>query len=140
MTDQESIKRGESSAKAAAEQAKAAQKLLSFLALNIFKVYTDKDLPFEQKILLIPLLVMVPVCSLVLVIFIGELTYCLLRSHTPAFLHYLIFLATIAPTTFLLLIFYTPLAQKFEAARNLESQLGRVTEARAPRNRRRSRA
>jgi hypothetical protein len=126
-------------ARAAEQQALASQKLLSLLAVQILKVYSNKDLPPELKLLLTPLLIMVPVCSLVLVVFLGELAYCLVRSQEVVFLYYLVFLGTIAPTTCLLLLVYSSVASKFEASRLLESQLQSVTAIREPRNLRRAR-
>jgi hypothetical protein len=95
MTDDNTEKKLDSapaSVRPAEAQAKASQKLLGVIVIQIIKVYRDKELPGELKLLLTPLLFMVPLYSLVLVIFIGDVTYCVARNHDLILSHYLIFL------------------------------------------------
>jgi hypothetical protein len=139
MTDDNTDKKLDSapaSVRPAEAQAKASQKLLEILVIQILKVYRDKDLPGELKLLLTPLLFMLPLYSVVLVIFLGDVTYCVARNRDLFFFHYLIFLGTTAPFTLIVLLVYSLLASKFENSRQLELQLQTVTKGREPRKRR----
>jgi hypothetical protein len=125
-----------SAARAVAAGAAENQKLLRLLADQILKLFRDKDLPPEIKLLLAPLLFMVPLYSLVLVIFLGDLSYCVARNRDFFLLYYLIFLGVSAPLTLVILLTYSLVASKFENSRTLETQLQSVTAVREPRRRR----
>jgi hypothetical protein len=114
----------------------ASSRLLGLLASELLKLFRDKELPSEIKLLLIPLLFMIPLYSVVLVIFCGHLTYCVVGRLEMIFYHYLIFLGTTGPPTLIIFLLYGLIAGRFEAARHLEMQLQSVTETRAPRRRR----
>jgi hypothetical protein len=113
----------------------ASNRLLSLLASELLKLFRDKELPSEIKLLLIPLLFMIPLYSLVLVIFCGHLTFCFIKSLDMVFSHYLIFLGATGPPTLIIFLFYGLVAAKFEAARHLEMQLQSITESRGQRRR-----
>jgi len=125
------------SAEATARSAQESQRLLWLLADQILKLFRDKDLPGEIKLLLAPLLFMVPLYSLVLVIFLGDWTYCVARDRELYLPYYLIFLGISAPLTLIILLVYSLVASKFENSRTLETQLQSVTVVREPRKRRR---
>jgi hypothetical protein len=115
-------------------QTKANQKLLQLLGEQILKILRDKDLPLEIKLLLVPLLSMLPLYSVVLIVFLGHLLYCMTtRNQEMVFLHYLLFLGITATTTLLLLLVYSLVASRFENTRQLELQLQSVTKLREPR-------
>jgi hypothetical protein len=139
MTDDNTDKKLDSaptSLRSVEAQAKASQKLLEIIVVQIIKVYRDKESPGEIKLLLTPLLFMVPVYSLVLVIFLGDVTYCMVRNRDLFLFHYLIFLGTTAPLTLMILLVYSFFSSKFENSRHLELQFETVTKAREPRKRR----
>src|SRR5262249_13557112 len=109
------------------------QKLLYSLAAQLIKLFGDSKFPFQLKLFLIPLLFMIPLYSIMIVVYLGDLIYCIAaREHfNPSY--YLVFLGTSAPVTIGLLLTFGVLAHKFENGRTLEEQLQTVTDARQPR-------
>jgi hypothetical protein len=135
-TPDKNLSADKSTVASVASNAKETQKLLRLLVDQIIKLFRDKDLPLEIKLWLAPLLFMVPLYSLVLVIFVGDITYCtIVRSRDPLFVYYLIFLGTTGPLTLIILLAYSLVASRFENSRTLESQLQSVTAVRRPRRR-----
>jgi hypothetical protein len=122
--------------KAVGESAGSSNKLLKGLADKLIELFKDKDLPLQIKILLVPLLFIVPVYSVVILIFIGEFTYCLARSKDFHITNYLFFMGGSLLLAILMLLVYAVVANKFENTRTLELQLKSVTEVRAPRRKR----
>jgi hypothetical protein len=117
--------------KAAAES----QKLLRFIASQLTRLFTDKSLPLQLKLFLVPLLFMIPLYSLMILVFFGDLLYCIARSKEMHSDYYLIFLGTTMLMTAVLLLAFGAVANKFENTRALEEQLQEVTNARRPRRR-----
>jgi hypothetical protein len=117
------------------DAAGASNRLLSLLASELLTLFRDKELPSEIKLLLIPLLFMIPLYSLVLVIFCGHLTICFIKSLEPIFTHYLIFLGATGPPTLIIFLFYGLVAARFEAARYLDMQFQSITDTRGQRRR-----
>jgi hypothetical protein len=117
------------------EATTASNRLLRMLATNVFKLFADPSVPREIKVFLAPLLFLVPVYSLVLVIFVGHLIFSLVRGQEPYFLQYLIFVGATLPAGFVLLLGYAAVSTKFENTQTLDLQLQSVTNVRKPRRR-----
>lgn len=129
MTDEE-----RTNLKPAVRAADASNKLLRRLAEQIIALFRDKDLPRELKILLIPLLFLVPLYSLTIVIFLGNVTVCLFRNEEMRFQYYLIFLGITALSSLGMLLVYSILAEKYVSARELDNGLQIVTNKRRARS------
>jgi hypothetical protein len=136
MTDDHSSDK--SSVGSVAASAAESGRLFRLLADQVLKLFLNKELPVEIKLLLAPLLFVVPMYSLVLVIFLGDLTYCMARNRDFYLLYYLIFLTVSGPLTLAILLAYSLASARFENTRTLELQLQSVTEVRQPRKRRSS--
>jgi len=117
------------------DAARSSNKLFQLLVVHLSKLFQDQSVPREIKLFLAPLLFMVPVYSLLLVIFLGDIAYCSIRNRDVQVFHYLIFLGTTLPVTFAMLLAYAVVAGKYEALKNLESQLQSVTKTRSSRRR-----
>ena len=112
-----------------------ANKLLRLLTVQLVGLFRNPNLPRELKLLLIPLLFMVPLYGLTILILLSDLTYCLVRSQEMKFYYYLIFLGVTALGIFGLLLAYALLSDRFVSTQDLESQLEAVTVKRNSRRR-----
>jgi hypothetical protein len=127
------------SLKPVTDAARENTKLLGHLAAWVVKMFADEALPLQLKLLLIPLLFIIPVYGLVPVVMLVDLTYCLARGEQMHPSNYLIFLGSIVPLTIVILLTFGILSNRFENSRALAEQLQSVTDARRPRQRARSR-
>jgi len=126
----------EKSLRSASQAAQDSSKLLQLLATQLIKLFIDSKFPLQLKLLLIPLLFMVPVYSIMIVIFLGDLTFCIIRNDHINSSIYLLFLGISAPTTIALLLTFGIAGQRYESTKTLEEQLQSVTDARRPRRHR----
>jgi hypothetical protein len=144
MDDDSPAKEGSEAAapdlKAVASSAAASNKLFRLVAVQVLNLFRDRNFPRELKLLLIPLIFMVPLYSLTIVILLGDLAYCLIRDHEMKFHYYLIFLGVTAPGTFAILLVYAVMSDKYLSTQDLDLQLARVTTNRQSRRRRPERA
>ena len=117
------------------DAAQQSNKLLRLLAAQILRIFIDDTLPFKLKVFLIPLLFLIPLYSVITVVFFGDLVYCIARDRDMYFSHYLILLGTSAPLMVVILLTFGVVSNKFENSRALEEQFQSVTDARRPRQR-----
>jgi hypothetical protein len=119
----------------------ASNKLLRLVAVQVLNLFRDRSLPRELKLLLIPLIFMVPLYSLTILIFLGDFAFCMIKDgHEIKFYYYLIFLGVTAPGTFAILLIYAVMSDKYLSTQDLDQQLERVTSNRQSRRRHPARA
>jgi len=102
------------------DTAESSNKLLRLLATELLKLFRDKELPSELKLLLVPLLFMLPLYSLLVLIFLGHLTYCVARSQDFIIYHYLIFLAATGPPMLIFFLVYAHIESRVPSGMWLE--------------------
>jgi|SRR5579864_104392 len=125
----------DSDLKALDRAAGASNKLLGLVARQIVSIFRDPNLPRELKLLLVPLFFMVPLYSLVILIFVGNVTYCIARNEEMRFVIYLIFLGVTTPLVLGMLLIYNLLSDKYVSTHDLNDQLQTVTIKRGSRRR-----
>ena len=134
-SDDSGTSRPSASLKPMVEAAQQSNKLFQFLVSQIIRVFSDKTIPPQLKLLLIPVLFIVPLYSLMIIVFLGNLLYCIARDQDMSFSYYLLFMGTTGPLTIAILLPFGILSNRFENSRSLEEQLQSVTDARQPRRR-----
>ena len=123
-----------------ADAAGASNKLLQLVAVQVLNIFRDRNQPRELKLLLIPLVFLVPLYSITLVILLIELILCLFTRHEMQAYPYFIFLGVTASVTFAILLVYAVMSDKYVSTQDLDLQLERVTANRQSRRRQAVRA
>lgn len=115
------------------EAVRQSGKLLRYLLTQLVRLYRDRDFPLVLKVLLAPLLFMLPIWSIMILIFVGELFIHHSRDESIDVLPYLIFLGTTACLALIISMGYALAAARFENTRYLEIQMQSVTNSRRQR-------